>query len=82
MTAQRNTGPTDGSKLAEQIEKYSASKSFLKYYDEVSFDKLPGYNKEHMEQYIPLWQAIGCPNTVKKTVMKTCMEQVAAKHAP
>ena len=82
MANQRQTGPSDGAKLASQIQKFSQSKSFLKYYDDEAFTSLPGYTKEQLEPYIGLWKAINKPTSLKKSVCRSCMQELAKLHNP
>ena len=64
-TAVRSHGKGSAEEVAAAIMQFSASKSFIHYYDDATYDKLPGYSQKLLQPYQELWTNLGPPSSLK-----------------
>ena len=65
MKRSRDHGCNDPGAVADCLAAHAAkSKAFIKYYDDSTYDKLPGVKKELLMPYKPVLESLGFPSAV------------------
>ena len=81
MKRHRDRGCTDAATVALRLGPFaSKSKSFVKYHDEETFDKLPGIRKEMLLPHLDVIEAVGSSCLTKKTA-EQAMQILAQENA-